>query len=159
MLLGISTIAVYWPNLYELSLLQKDKHILFPEYNNTEEYPYEKIKNWGGLYNEDGEIILRFQKDNYGIIDTLVHEFGHRFDDKLLTKAYREPLEMHYTDMKNSSTGVFITDYAKKNFKEYFAENFAEYTLNPDKLKEVDEFVYTLFNKMSKNTRNNYFNN
>lgn len=77
---------------------------------------------------------------------TLTHEIGHTVDYesrwfKLFGEASRK---------KPFGAGPHITDYAKTNHFEDFAESYEEYHLRPDNLKKVSPEKHAVIEKMSR---------
>ena len=75
---------------------------------------------------------------------TTYHEFGH-----LLDYGYNEVFESessYFVDIYNEEKDNFVVDdnydYYVSSPKEYFAQAFAEYMMNPDRLYENTPFTY-----------------
>lgn len=75
---------------------------------------------------------------------TLIHEVGHTVDYETQTfdlygeRSTKEPF----------GTGPHISEYAKTNNREDFAESFEEYYVNPEKLKETAPEKYEALREM-----------
>lgn len=77
---------------------------------------------------------------------TLTHEIGHTVDyESRWFKLFGER-----SSHKPFGAGPHITDYAKTNHYEDFAESYEEYHLRPENLKKVSPEKYAEIEKMSK---------
>lgn len=85
---------------------------------------------------------------------TVFHEFGHLLDYRQLLLDYSSTNEFKaiYQEEKENFKTIYIDyDYAISNNKEYFASAFAEYMMNPDRLKSNTPKTYDYIEKCLNN--------
>jgi hypothetical protein len=83
--------------------------------------------------------------DNSELVDTLNHEVGHEaFDNlgKTNPEVYNHWVDMHNNDLNRTDGLGFVSDYARSNPHEDFAESFKEYKEFPEHLKNVSPEKY-----------------
>jgi len=101
-------------NKYSLSSVKKDIRIWTRDINNLER----QIKN--GETAKPWSISSTLEKSHDNLHATIVHEIGHfRHDENFNNR------ESFSVDKINA-----VTEYSKENYKEYFAENYANYRIN-----------------------------
>ena len=64
---------------------------------------------------------------------SLIHELGHRWWFKFMTAGQREHFSDLYNQAMKEGSSAFITNYAKHNAKEDFAESFCYWIKHPEK--------------------------
>jgi len=86
---------------------------------------------------------------------TTFHEFGHMIDYGY-NREY-ESGDVEFTDIYYDEKDYFVTDnnyaYATSNTTEYFADSFAEYMMNPQRLKDNTPRTYAYIDYVVHNIR------
>lgn len=85
---------------------------------------------------------------------TVFHEFGHLLDYRQLLLDYSSTNEfkaIYQEEKENFKTIYSDYDYAISTNKEYFATAFAEYMINPDRLKSNTPKTYDYIEKCLNN--------
>ena len=119
--------------------------------NNYRIYIVNEIQNneniMGSTYY--GPRIILIKNDMYFIDNTIYHEIGHVLDDKshILYASGTEEFIDIYTEEKDNFVVDNNYDYFVSDEKEYFASAFAEYMLNPNRLKENTPKTYEFIRK------------
>lgn len=102
-------------------------------------YVYEdsiKDSDASGLYKSQSDEMKIGKKTT---IQTIVHEFGHRYWFKLLNKGKQNDWD-DFFEQKKSLIKNHISTYAATNREEAFAEVFAFYVMNKPLHQEVKDF-------------------
>lgn len=90
-------------------------------------------------------------KDNAGLARyTVFHEFGHLLDYRQLMIDYsstNEFKDIYEEEKENFKTVYGGYEYAISTKEEYFASAFAEYMMNPDRLKSNTPRTYNYIEK------------
>lgn len=112
-------------------------------------------KNISGLYMPKDKKILMSTKYEYifNFQHVLVHESGHSFDylynDENLLSSEDSFLRLY--NSKEKENLFYYDDYYTKNEKEYFAESFSLYFINPTYLKTKAPNTYDYFDTLISN--------
>ena len=127
-------------NGYAIKVMPRDAYIEYVESRYGPTY----ANTTSGLYihaaeGRQGEIVV-----NSTSPETILHEMGHYVFLNILTEW--ADVEMLFEDENELAgvSGCFLSDYCKKNVKEFFAESFVAYIKMPELLAERAPLTYSL---------------
>ncbi len=146
--------AMYYYSLLPSAMrdeLKRDKCIITITDHLSKEY--EKLGS-SGYASSAGEIYLKEKKIDsdkklYYLEGTILHEIGHIlvFDLIAEDEAYYTS-RMHYCFEEAKSLGVF--SYYRKSLREYMAEAFGIYILEPERMQRQAPRTYLFFTELMK---------
>ena len=121
---------VFKPTTIEDQSLSVWRLVYDPDNEYAELYQQEEGKN--GEWNR-GDFIwnLGAKNDN---LHTLVHAIGHQYFYECISDEDAEDWKDYYELRKHRNKHEFVSEYAKQNHREDFAETFACYILGRDKI-------------------------
>lgn len=85
---------------------------------------------------ESGDFLYNLKAKNANI-HTFIHEYGHKYYYEVFTNDNAEAWKEYYEIRKYREKNEFVTEYAKENHREDFAETFAVYALGASKINEL----------------------
>lgn len=104
-----------------------------------------------GLHDNRKNIVY-ISDTEYAIDYSLVHEFGHVLDSKTDWSSMKDEFLNIFSEEKEMLEVYSIDNHYKSNEREFFAEVFQEYIINPEKCKETApkafEFVKNKINEL-----------
>ena len=127
-------------NGYEIKVMPRDAYIEYVESRYGPTY----ANSTSGLYihaadGRQGEIVV-----NSTSPETILHEMGHYVFLNILT-AWSDVERLYEDEYELAGvSGCFMSDYCKKNVKEFFAESFVAYIKMPELLAERAPSTYSL---------------
>ena len=90
--------------------------------------------------------IILIKNETYEVVDTFYHECGHVLDDESCFGYASETKEFEGIYENERYMFVYVSpynhEYCTSTKQEYFAQAFAEYMTNPDKLKRYTPQTY-----------------
>jgi hypothetical protein len=103
-------------------------------------------KHLGRYHNKDKKIMIGDISDHKGLKKTIYHEIGHHIQ--------RTGLGGYDHDKWISlscNTRKYVSDYAKVNLNEDFAETYACYLTDPEKLRKISVTKFNFINELFSN--------
>ena len=89
---------------------------------------YKDLETYSGLYDSGPDVVEVFGPPSDRTVKTVLHELGHRYWYKHLTREKR----LKFADWLESGMFKAVTKYGETNASEAFAEVFSFYALNKD---------------------------
>ena len=94
--------------------------------------------------------IIYISNSEYAIDNALIHEFGHVLDSISGWKSMENYFKEIFEKEKESFEVYSVDNHYKKNEREFFAEVFQQYILDPDSCKESAPMSYSFVEVMIK---------
>jgi len=118
-------------HLEDLNEILYDPERYTPQILNNEYY--QSLTNTKGIYIQSHKQIVIFEIHSMDqLLHLIFHELGHHVYFKIIKQATK--MKWVKDICRNDK---FITEYASRNAAEDFAESYASYLLEPDKLKQI----------------------
>lgn len=108
--------------------------------------------DWGNVVGIHDSIknIIYISNSKYAIDYALIHEFGHVLDNLTGWSSMEDDFVNIFNKEKETFNVDSVDEHYKENEREFFAEVFQEYIINPEKCKKSAPYAFDFIDKKLK---------